>query len=1444
HAAAGNPGPRECPAPTPLDSYQNPVLIPSVNTASEAGWTTSRTPIHHRPPPISIRSTDLPNYLLQIDSPCATPPPQYSSRSSSPKLSSASSSRSGSDGGGVDASSFNGGPVPQYSITIYSNPRSLVHTCDVRGQSVEIHVPDIVLSPVPWLPSSDAYPMSSADRARQSSVHCAPMARGGQRTVPGCVSSGLGSPPGYLEVPSRKSRSRRHAEKEKAKERGLVMMRPAPAVPRVAAAAAARERDPPSENEYRRDHASWSKELEKKQRRMFTTPAASAPLTFPIGESVKPPPVPPKSPARTTTTIITGSASMQRCHSLPLAASTSRDAKMRESGLLLRSRSSPSISPPPPPQPVLPLDLEPVYPPEHPSALGESEGRGVTSPVSYADEKGHVDEKKGMVAMDRESEEEDMPLSKSLLLAMRKKTEELKGLKAGGGGMRPAAGSNMSNSGEEKRLSSSLVTNMVKMQIFGRLGALSVRAKLAIERELDSDGDEEEDEEEGDGEGATRWEIADQKEKRVMANVSHAQFLSRENAFVIGDEEEHPPEPTCTYDPIEGLVLAPDTVEDPNERSKLVAAQAESHGPSSSDPPSASDPHHQHYQQQQQQQQQQYHQASSSSRPFSSTSPPSATAHPPSSSGAGLSPNGLSSSSLYTHPPQDPLHMGYAAGPSRMVPGPTLPPLNAFPAKGTHGSGTMGAESGYVDNNNNNNPGGYYATGLHSDVRSTSYPTVSDEAPNDRTTTHGRSSSHPYYRDQPHISTLAKAERANSQQHHASIAHPHVRSDSGITDDPFAGVNDVSVSVSKLGRQTDHRSRGYSITNHPSPPYYDLMFSGWSRDLPPRHEMANYIELFFRFDPCSARMLHRPTLLNNLNYPPTHPDFPHPALLHAICATASRYTFRGRLDASLNASLSAQQQLQPPPRDKFAEFHANKTRVHHPLVVVLFRGTVGGGVDPGGLSDEGGGPAWIELFGVDQARAGWTGGEESVFGPAEESFGNGDEKEGVVDDVDERDIGTELPLTYAHYEAMLDMPSNPQTLHSESVYTKHPVAYTDSYILFLKSIMLFGRITDYSVRMGIRAPLLGHGQGQGSQQQAHDGQSPLNPHHLSPNATTTSFNMSGNSPTPGGAAASPSPGTAGGPSSSSTTDPRNAPGFQTLDRLVSSDFLNSFPPPFRSCLGGAAPGAGLEGLAMGFEHGFVTAHQGAIDTDLYVAHLVPHAATITLHSPWVNYADPTRCPSVARCMEAARAILDKYYLLTSTSFDITLLHPFVTICWYLAAVVQIHLCKRLIETGDLMGEATCWGEINMLRNALVTYGNCSPIGTRQEKLLHPMMKEIIDMTTQSQPLLVGLPLYPFSLDSAFGRAEKQAAAGGSGPGSVTHSGHVSGIGALLNAPSEEVDVDEAVAPIPDISFGDDADTVMSGMDTHSAAGQQHAASIAVPSVHSLGTGWTMMTDGK
>jgi len=160
---------------------------------------------------------------------------------------------------------------------------------------------------------------------------------------------------------------------------------------------------------------------------------------------------------------------------------------------------------------------------------------------------------------------------------------------------------------------------------------------------------------------------------------------------------------------------------------------------------------------------------------------------------------------------------------------------------------------------------------------------------------------------------------------------------------------------------------------------------------------------------------------------------------------------------------------------------------------------------------------------------------------------------------------------------------------------------------------------------------------------------------------------------------------------------------------------------------------------------------GSIDTDLYLVHLIPHAASITLHNPYLDFSD-SQCTSASRCLGSARTILSAYYRLFETSLDISRLHPFAVICWYLAAVVQIQLCKYFIEIGDASRESTVWSEINVLRSAMLSYGEKSPIGTRQEKLLQGVMSDIVRMTNQMQPLEVGVPLYPFSRHTAF---EKQ-----------------------------------------------------------------------------------------
>ena len=55
-----------------------------------------------------------------------------------------------------------------------------------------------------------------------------------------------------------------------------------------------------------------------------------------------------------------------------------------------------------------------------------------------------------------------------------------------------------------------------------------------------------------------------------------------------------------------------------------------------------------------------------------------------------------------------------------------------------------------------------------------------------------------------------------------------------------------------------------------------------------------------------------------------------------------------------------------------------------------------------------------------------------------------------------------------------------------------------------------------------------------------------------------------------------------------------------------------------------------------------------------------HSATITLHNPYIDFADSQNVSTI-RCVNSARCILSAYYVLSATSLDKTRLHPFVTV---------------------------------------------------------------------------------------------------------------------------------------------------------------------------------------
>ncbi|KAK7463678.1 hypothetical protein VKT23_007021 [Stygiomarasmius scandens] len=494
-------------------------------------------------------------------------------------------------------------------------------------------------------------------------------------------------------------------------------------------------------------------------------------------------------------------------------------------------------------------------------------------------------------------------------------------------------------------------------------------------------------------------------------------------------------------------------------------------------------------------------------------------------------------------------------------------------------------------------------------------------------------------------------------------------------------------------------------------PFMELLFIGWNTDLPDPATMNHYIDVFFRCDPCGSRVLHKSSFLASMLLSPRDPGFPHSAILHAICASASRWT-------SQNTVVSADGTR----RDSFAEFHAGKTRQYIDktmasgedifsvmqacIILSWYFYQEGRWVEvwifagfqtrvsiplrlnyPGTFSTHGNNSpgAYLappkDLRDLESRRRSWW---MTILFDRICSVG------GWVHAVDERDLGTELPLRNQDFENEIPVASNPQSLATPDVFTQHHPQYTDSFILLIKAIMLFGRVTDFNVRGSLRA------------------------------STAPSKNQ----------------------------NPFFLEGFEALDKLVFQDFLENLPPIYKTNNGVSdAPNGGI------------------LDTDLYMVHIIPHAATITLHNPYIDFTDPN-CVSTGRCVHSARCILAAYYMLSATSLDITRLHPFVTICWYLAAVVQVQLCKYFIEISDSERESTVWGEINVLRFAMLAYGQRSPIGTRQEKLLQGLMREIVRMTAQKQPLEVGVPLYPFSRNSLWRKGEGNGSQNGSEDGSA------------------------------------------------------------------------------
>ncbi|KAG8875690.1 hypothetical protein FRB98_007664 [Tulasnella sp. 332] len=185
-----------------------------------------------------------------------------------------------------------------------------------------------------------------------------------------------------------------------------------------------------------------------------------------------------------------------------------------------------------------------------------------------------------------------------------------------------------------------------------------------------------------------------------------------------------------------------------------------------------------------------------------------------------------------------------------------------------------------------------------------------------------------------------------------------------------------------------------------------------------------------------------------------------------------------------------------------------------------------------------------------------------------------------------------------------------------------------------------------------------------------------------------------------------------------------------LPSMTTESILTSFliTPEATTALGAARRRSLSSGQPRESSPTRVTPYNNASSVPATPASVSPPQIQVVL--PPEDRIDPPTCTverTTEACVSAARSVVDALTLIRATSFDITRLHPFVSTCWYLAAVVLLHEHRRCGLIGDIMKKAMTAREVQMLRLALLKYGARSPIGNHHERQLTLLLDQIMSI---------------------------------------------------------------------------------------------------------------------
>ncbi|ODO02088.1 hypothetical protein L198_02819 [Cryptococcus wingfieldii CBS 7118] len=461
----------------------------------------------------------------------------------------------------------------------------------------------------------------------------------------------------------------------------------------------------------------------------------------------------------------------------------------------------------------------------------------------------------------------------------------------------------------------------------------------------------------------------------------------------------------------------------------------------------------------------------------------------------------------------------------------------------------------------------------------------------------------------------------------------------------------------------------------------DLLWPGWPATLPAPILTRSSVEIFFTTIPSITRVIHRQSFLARLSLPPTHPEFPHKSLLHAICTVASRQsaavctrTVQEDVEKSASDAKAAKGKgldIDPESLTCFAEKHAE-----YALAAIKFNH-----VNARGLFDML--QAVIVLGHWGQSVARWmdcwylvgtaarlatclglldscsirrdksTPYRRSILGFPKDDAEKEERKAAMwyllIYDVTSSassgwsgtlpmdEITTHFLAARVDFDRGGAIRENPQSFVSPDIYFNHPVV--DSFVMLSKGNMLLSRVIKFVRRS--------------RGMQAHE--------------------------------------------RSSVAD---QPEFQQIENDLGMLSM-TFPPSLRD------PVQYMQGPIK------------TIDADLISAHLILHVAAIHLHEPFADIQDPTSS-SANRLLVEARACLNIVYLIVSGSADVSyMVAPFTYL--FTATRTLALFYNRALESQDEVSARTLYTEIAVFKNMFASLATRHAVGVRHLTMIDTMI---------------------------------------------------------------------------------------------------------------------------